>query len=207
MTFRDAQFTDEAYFLVKEYYSFHNHESEFEIFDEVLKLKCDFGMYEKNGLVHISRPVENLAEKFERHLGRCSWVMYEDRVVRDVAPSQFSFLYSVSPLLTFEDDFVKIEGYAPHPQTFHILCAKAKKKSLLNYKKFRRQIGKILERYDVVTASCAQNPDRHVGMEMDWRFEGCRSNSTRLLEFWRNVGFQSYPDDKWKLKISKAGHV
>jgi len=44
-----------------------------------------------------------------------------------------------------------------------------------------------------------------VGLENDWRFEKNSNGESRLLRYWRNLGFESCDKNKNVAKISGSG--
>jgi hypothetical protein len=60
------------------------------------------------------------------------------------------------------------------------------------------------KKYRTITAHVAENPCSLVGKENDWRFEKNEKNESRLLQFWRSLGFESFEKNKNVVKIDIA---
>jgi hypothetical protein len=60
------------------------------------------------------------------------------------------------------------------------------------------------QKYEVITAHSAEKPCVLVGKENDWRFEKNADNESRLLRFWRKLGFESFEKNKNVVKIERG---
>jgi hypothetical protein len=109
------------------------------------------------------------------------------------------------PPEVYADAFVEINGYSVTLDRFHILFARAKRPSLLNYKKFRVLILQILSRYKTITATSATRADHVIGMgdSSDWRFE-THKGSNRLRVYWSTIGFGPLRNHKHQVYISNS---
>ena len=72
------------------------------------------------------------------------------------------------------------------------------------FKRFAKLINEIRQKYEVITAHVAEKPCSLVGKENDWRFEKNADNESRLLHFWRKLGFESFEPNKNVVKIETA---
>jgi len=170
------------------------------MFNSIINQKFEFGLTFKNGNHFIKTPLDYLVQQFEEKLGRCSWAAYEGDEVLEVYPSDFFFECRRVKLVVIEDEFVRVEGI-PHGRRFHILLAKSKCTSLLNFKKFKRVINNLLREYEFITASSAKRSDKLIGgSDTDWRFDSC-GDSNRLNQYWRKIGFKSDKTDKYRMYL------
>lgn len=202
MNFRHV-FPDKAYDLVRDYYSYHESPHNFVTFNQILDEQYFPGLgWHKRNFSYIKSPTENLIEKLENRLNRCSWVMYDEKTVKSVLPGEFGFNYIEYPLEIISDDFTEIHGYPVNSHHFHILLAKSKKPSLCNFRRFKRAFEILLKRYAAISAYCAVGEDKIIGTGQNWRFEKC-GNSTRLLKYWHQCGFKSMDGDPFRIVMEK----
>jgi hypothetical protein len=201
-TFKEVLFSQEAVDVVQRFYRFHQNEIGFKIFSSLINQQYDFGLTLQNGHQFIKSPTDRLITDFEEMLGRSGWVLINENLVHEVV--QVYGLYSCNKyeLIIFEDDFIKIQGYSPCKGRLHILVARAKRPSLLNFKKFKTAIKILLENYSLITASSATSPDVLIGLDKDWRFNRI-AGSTRLRQYWGRVGFKPVGGHKNRIYISK----
>ena len=67
-----------------------------------------------------------------------------------------------------------------------------------------QEFGQSPPKTDVISAYVAEKPCKLVGNENDWRFEKNTANESRLLRFWRSIGFESFEPNKNVVKIEIA---
>ena len=201
-TFKDIFFTQDSLQAVERFYKFYGFEADLLMFKSIVNQKFDFGLTFENGNHFIKTPRDFLIQQLEEELGRCSWAIYDGDDVLEVFPNNFFFEFRRVKLVVIEDEFVRVEGI-PHGKRFHILLSKAKKPSLLNFKKFKRVINTLLKEYNLITASSAKRSDKFIGgSDSDWRFKSC-AETNRLNQYWQRIGFQSDKKDKYRMYFEK----
>jgi hypothetical protein len=57
--------------------------------------------------------------------------------------------------------------------------------------------------YQLITAHVAEIPCKITGLQNDWRFEKNSNGESRLLRYWRNLGFESCDVNKNVVRIAK----
>ena len=139
----------------------------------------------------------------EDDLGRASWSKIDGDKVYSVRPSFRRFEYRVQDLTIYENESCLINACEQQPWHLHVLLAKSKKSHLLTFKRFSRLTKEMLQKYEVITAHVAETPCKLVGNENDWRFEKNTANESRLLRFWRKLGFESFEPNKNVVKIER----
>ncbi len=200
---KDVLFMPDAIDTVIEFYDFHNNIFGRQMFINLIEEEYQLGLVFDNKNHFIQLPLDKLISDFQFFLDRIGWVVIKDTgEVLEVVPENGIYVKRKHSKIVFDDDYINITGYSPHPDQIHILVAKAKKKSLLNFKKFRKAIDELLKEYKLITASCAKSPDKLIGKENDWRFRK-ESNSNRLRVFWEKVGFKSIAKDNYKMYIAR----
>ncbi len=202
-TFKDIFFNEQSLRAIEQFYMFHGFDADLLMFNSIINQKFDFGLIFQNGNHFIKTPLEYLIQQFESNLGRSAWAVYDEDEAIEVWPGNFFYESRRVKLVVIENEFIKVEGI-PNGKRFHILCAKAKKPSLLNFKKFKRVLGGLLKQYELITASSAKCGDKLIGKANDWRFQSCRE-SNRLHQFWQKVGFKCDTKDKYKMFLKKEG--
>ncbi len=188
---------------VLEFYQIHDNQFGKQMFLRLIDQKYDFELVFKNGNHLIVSPLKKLMEDFEIVLGRIGWVVMKECKVFEVIPDGGFYVKKQFDLIVYEDDYIRLDGFSPKPNQIHILVARAKRPSLLNYKKFRSAIDILLKKYNLITASSASAPDKLIGQENNWRFIKGKTGATRLREYWKNVGFLSLKSDPHKMYICR----
>jgi hypothetical protein len=139
----------------------------------------------------------------EEELGRVTWSKIDGNKVFSVRPSFRRFEYRVQDLIIYENESCLINACEQQPWHLHVLLAKSKKSHLLTFKRFARLINEMRQKYDVISAHIAEKPCSLVGQDNDWRFEKNANNESRLLQFWRSLGFESFEKNKNVVKIEQ----
>jgi hypothetical protein len=205
LTYKDAIFDPEAVKAVELFYKIHNSPTQAQIFSALIEAPYDFGVEYNNQQCFLKTPLDRLISEFNLLLGRCSWAVIDGCDVLEVAPATGLYSFRRIPLEVYADAFVEINGYPVTPDRFHILVARTKRHSLLNYKKFRILVLQILKRYKTITATSATKADHVIGMgdSSDWRFE-THNDSNRLRVYWTKIGFRPVGNHKHQMYISNS---
>jgi hypothetical protein len=205
MTRRNLLFDETSINFIHEFYRYHDDNSGRSNFDRIIdqeyvpKLK-----QHKRGFSDMIPAYEAAMADIEDDLGRASWSKIDGDKVYSVRPSFRRFEYRIQDLIVYENESCLINACEQQPWHLHILLAKSKKSHLLTFKRFARLITEMRQKYEVITAHSAEKPCVLVGKENDWRFEKNADNESRLLRFWRKLGFESFEPNKNVVKIETA---
>ncbi len=202
LTYKDAIFDPEAVKAVELFYKIHNSPTQAQIFSALIEAPYDFGVEYNNQQCFLKNPLDRLVSEFNLLLGRCSWAVIDGDYVLEVTPTTGFYSFRRVTLEIYSDEFVEFKGYPITFTHFHILLAHSKKNSLLNYKRFKTIIDKMLKKYSLITATSATSPDVLIGLENDWRFDPI-AGSNRLREYWGYIGFRPMGGHRNKMYISK----
>jgi hypothetical protein len=204
MTRRDLLFDETSINFIHEFYQFHEDGFGRRNFDHIIdqdylpKLKQHM-----RGFSDVVPPYEAMIGDMEEQLGRVAWSRIDGNKVESVGPSFRKFIYRVQDLIIYENESCLIKAYEKDPKHLHVLLAKSKKSHLLTFKRFARLINEMRQKYQVITAHVAEKPCSLVGKENDWRFEKNTANESRLLRFWRSIGFESFEPNKNVVKLER----
>ena len=201
---QDLLFDEPSINFIHDFYRFHDDNIGRSNFDRIIdqeyvpKLK-----QHKRGFSDMISAYDAAIADIEEELGRSSWSKIDGNKVYSVRPSFRRFEYRVQDLIVYENESCLINACEQQPWHLHVLLAKSKKSHLLTFKRFARLINEILQKYEVITAHIAEKPCVLVGKENDWRFEKNADNESRLLRFWRSIGFESFQPNKCIVKIER----
>jgi hypothetical protein len=201
---RELLFDETSINFIRNFYRFHDDNLGRSNFDRIIdqeyvpKLK-----QHKRGFSDMISAYDAAIADIEEELGRSSWSKIDGNKVYSVRPSFRRFEYRVQDLIVYENESCLINACEQQPRHLHVLLAKSKKSHLLTFKRFSRLINEILQKYEVITAHIAEKPCVLVGKENDWRFEKNADNESRLLRFWRSIGFESFQPNKCIVKIER----
>jgi len=126
-----------------------------------------------------------------------------DKIVL-VHPDFRKFICSTKDVIVYEEKDVFIRGYESSNHHFHVLLAKANKSHLGTHKQFLKLIERLKSKYSTITAKVAVKGCQVVGLENDWRFEKNSNNESRLLRFWKKIGFENDAKDLNSIKIQAS---
>ena len=201
---RDLLFDDTTIAFIHEFYQFHEDGFGRRTFDRIIdqdyvpKLKQHM-----RGFSDFVPPYEAMISDMEEQLGRTAWSKFDSDKVYSVRPCFRKFEYRVQDLIIYENESCLINACEQQPWHLHVLLAKSKKQHLLTFKRFARLTNEMLQKYEVITAHVAEKPCKLVGNENDWRFEKNTANESRLLRFWRSIGFESFEPNKNVVKLER----
>ena len=201
---RDLLFDPTTINFIHEFYRYHDDDFGRRTFDRIIdqeyvpKLKQHM-----RGFSDVIPAYEAAIADIEEELGRVTWSKIDGNKVFSVRPSFRRFEYRVQDLIIYENESCLINACEQQPWHLHVLLAKSKKQHLLTFKRFTRLINEMRQKYDVITAHVAEKPCSLVGKEYDWRFEKDADNESRLLRFWRKLGFESFEQNKNVVKIEQ----
>ena len=201
---RDLLFDPTTINFIHEFYRYHDDDFGRRTFDRIIdqeyvpKLKQHM-----RGFSDVIPAYEAAIADIEEELGRVTWSKIEGKNVYSVRPSFRRFEYRVQDLIIYENESCLINACEQQPWHLHVLLAKSKRSHLLTFKRFARLINEMRQKYDVISAHVAEKPCSLVGKEYDWRFEKNANNESRLLQFWRKLGFESFEPNKNVVKIER----
>ena len=202
MTRRDLLFTDQTIEHIHNFYDFHGDQTSKDIFDSIIrepyspKLKTH-----PRGFVDVVPPYDSTIEDLESSLGRVIWGLDDDKTIKLVKPDFRRFVYCEKEIIVYENDCCRVKGYENSPEHLHILLAKSRKSTLVTFRKFKQLLDGMRHDYQLITAHIAENPCKVTGLQNDWRFvKNCKGES-RLLRYWRNLGFESCDKNKNLVKF------
>jgi hypothetical protein len=205
MTRRNLLFDETSINFIHEFYRYHDDNIGRSNFDRIIdqeyapKLK-----QHKRGFSDMIPAYEAAMADIEDDLGRASWSKIDGDKVYSVRPSFRRFEYRAQDLIVYENESCLINACEQQPWHLHVLLAKSKKSHLLTFKRFARLITEMRQKYEVITAHIAEKPCVLVGKENDWRFEKNAAHESRLLRFWRNLGFESFEKNKNVVKLTQV---
>ena len=204
MTRRELLFDETSINFIHDFYRYHDDNLGRSNFDRIIdqeyvpKLKQHM-----RGFSDVIPAYEAAIADIEENLGRASWSKIDGDKVYSVRPSFRRFEYRAQDLIVYENESCLINACEQQPWHLHVLLAKSKKSHLLTFKRFARLINEMRQKYEVITAHSAEKPCVLVGKENDWRFEKNADNESRLLRFWRKLGFESFEPNKNVVKIER----
>ena len=199
---QDLLFDETSINFIHDFYRFHDDNLGRSNFDRIIdqeyvpKLK-----QHKRGFSDMISAYDAAIADIEDELGRSSWSKIDGTKVYSVRPSFRRFEYRVQDLIVYENESCLINACEQQPWHLHVLLAKSKRSHLLTFKRFAKLITEMRQKYEVITAHVAEKPCSLVGKENDWRFEKNADNESRLLKFWRSLGFESFEKNKNVVKI------
>ena len=201
---RELLFDETSINFIRDFYRFHDDNIGRSNFDRIIdqeyapKLKQHI-----RGFSDMIPAYEAAMADIEEDLGRASWSKIDGDKVYSVRPSFRRFEYRVQDLIVYENESCLINACEQQSFHLHVLLAKSKKSHLLTFKRFAKLITAMRQKYEVITAHVAEKPCSLVGKEYDWRFEKNADNESRLLQFWRKLGFESFEPNKNVVKIER----
>jgi hypothetical protein len=204
MTRRDFLFTPETISHIHKFYDYHQDYISKSIFDDIInepyhpKLKSH-----PRGFSEVIPQYEATLQDLEGNLGRVIWGLDDEKTIKLVKPDFRRFIYCEKDIIIYENDAAFVKGYENSPDHLHILLAKSKVSSLTTFKRFKQLLGEMRRKYDLITAHVAENPCRITGLQNDWRFEKNANRETRLLRYWRKMGFESCDKNRNVVKIKR----
>lgn len=202
MTRRELLFSDETIHQVHRYYDFHQDPFSRRRFDDIISEQYAPKMQlHPRGFTDVVPPYEAALTDFENYLGRTTWGVLDGDKITVVHPDFRKFVCSTKDVILYEEKDVFVRGYESDNSHFHVLLAKAEKSHLGTHKQLRKLIGRLKSKYSLITAKVASKPCLVVGHQDDWRFEKNGDNESRLLHFWRKMGFESSAKDKSLIRI------
>jgi hypothetical protein len=206
MTRRELLFSDETIHQVHRYYEFQQDNFGRKRFDDLISEEYAPKIHlHPRGFTDVVHPYEAFLNDLENYLGRNAWGIFDGDKIVLVHPDFRKFVCSKKDVIVYEEKDVFIRGYESDNNHFHVLLAKAEKSHLGTHKQLRKLIGRLKSKYSVITAKVAEKPCHVVGREDDWRFEKNGDNESRLLRFWRKLGFESFEPNKNVVKIFGSG--
>ena len=204
MTRRELLFDETSINFIHDFYRYHEDDFGRSNFDRIIdqdyvpKLKQHM-----RGFSDVVQPYEAVISDMEEQLGRTAWSKIDGNKVYSVRPCFRRFEYRLQDLIIYENESCLINACEQQPWHLHILLAKSKKSHLLTFKRFARLITEMRQKYEVITAHVSEKPCVLVGKNNDWRFEKNADNESRLLRFWRKLGFESFEPNKNVVKIER----
>jgi len=203
MTRRELLFSDETIHQVHKYYEFQQDNSGRKRFDDLISEEYAPKIHlHPRGFTDVVHPYEAFLNDLENYLGRDAWGVFDGDKIILVHPDFRKFVCSTKDVIVYEEKDVFIRGYESSNHHFHVLLAKANKSHLGTHKQFLKLIERLKIKYAIITAKVAEKPCQVVGRENDWRFEKNSNGESRLLCFWRTLGFQSVETDKHYVTIN-----
>ena len=197
MTRRELLFSEETIHQVHSFYDFHEDRWGKECFDSIIQEPYIPKLIpHPRGGSEMLHPYEATLRDFEKHLGRTIWGLDDGKTIRLVQSDFRQFINCEKDIIIYENDTAYVRGYENRPDHLHILLAKSKKSTLGTFRKFKRLLGEMRRKYDLITAHVAENPCRITGLKNDWRFTKDLNRESRLFRYWCKLGFKSYRDEK-----------
>jgi len=204
MTRRELLFSDETIHQVHKYYEFQQDNFGRKRFDDLISEEYTPKIHlHPRGFTDVVHPYEAFLTDLENYLGRNAWGVFDGDKIILVHPDFRKFICSTKDVVIYQEKDVFVRGYESDNSHFHVLLAKAEKSHLGTHKQLRKLIGRLKSKYLLITAKVAEKPCLVVGRQNDWRFEKNCDNESRLLRFWRKLGFQSSETDKNYVKIEQ----
>jgi hypothetical protein len=201
---RELLFDQPTIDFITEFYKFHEDDYGRRTFDRIIDQEYVPQLKQHiRGFSDIIPAYDATIIDLEEQLGRIAWSKIDGDKVHSVGPCFRKFIYRVQNLIVYENESCTIKAYEVSPTQLHILLAIAKKSHLLTFKRFQKLLNEMRKKYRTITAHVAENPCSLVGKENDWRFEKNEKNESRLLRFWRNIGFESFQPNKYVVKIER----
>ena len=205
MTRRNLLFDETSINFIHDFYRYHDDNIGRSNFDRIIdqeyapKLKQHM-----RGFSDMIPAYDAAIADIEEILGRSSWSKIDGDKVYSVRPSFRRFEYRIQDLIVYENESCLINACEQQPWHLHVLLAQSKRQNLLTFKRFARLITEMRQKYEVITAHIAEKPCVLVGKENDWRFEKNAAHESRLLRFWRNLGFESFEKNKNVVKLTQV---
>jgi hypothetical protein len=202
MTRRELLFSDETIHQVHRYYEFQQDNLSRNRFDDLINEEYTPRIeLHPRGFTDVVHPYEAVLIDLENYLGRTAWGVFDGDKIILVHPDFRKFICSKRDVIVFEEKDVFVRGYESDNNHFHVLLAKATRSHLGTHKQFLRLIERLKSKYSLITAKVAQKPCEVVGRDNDWRFKKDSDNESRLLRFWKKIGFETDTKDLNAIKI------
>ncbi len=208
MTRSEFLFSPDAIHHIHKFYDFHQDQISKSIFDSIInepyspKLKSH-----QRGFSELLPPFEATLQDLEKNLGRVIWGMDDDKTMKLVKPDFCRFIYCETEVIIYENDLCYVKGYENTPDHLHILLAKSKKSTLGTFRKFKQLLSEMRSNYKLITAHIASAPCKITGLQNDWRFEKNANRETRLLRYWKSLGFISCEQNVNAVKIGSTNLI
>jgi hypothetical protein len=192
MTRSEFFFSPETIHHIQKFYDFHQDQISKSIFDSIInepyspKLKSHH-----RGFSELLPPFEATLQDLEENLGRVIWGIDDEKTMKLVKPDFCRFIYCETEVIIYENELCYVKAYENSPKHLHILLAISRKSTLGTFRKFKQLLGEMRGDYKLITAHVAERPCKITGLQNDWRFEKNSSGESRLLRYWRNLGFES----------------
>ena len=205
MTRRDLLFTDQTIHHIHKFYDFHGDQASKAVFDSIIrepyspKLKTH-----PRGFSEVVPHYEAALQDLEENLGRVIWSIDDEKTIKLVKPDFRRFVYCEKEIIFYENDCCRVKAYENSPEHLHILLAKSQKSTLATFRRFKQLLAEMRRDYQLITAHIAERPCKITGLQNDWRFEKNSNGESRLLRYWRNLGFESCDKNKNVVKIANT---
>jgi hypothetical protein len=204
MTRRDLLFNDQTIEHIHNFYDFHGDHTAKSVFDSIVrepyspKLKTH-----QRGFSEVVPHYEAALQDLEENLGRVIWGLDDEKTIKLVKPDFRRFVYCEKEIIIYENDCCRVKAYENSPEHLHILLAHSRKSTLATFRKFKQLLGEMCGDYKLITAHIAERPCKITGLQNDWRFEKNANGESRLLRYWRSLGFESCDKNINVVKIAQ----
>jgi len=197
MTRRDLLFTDQTIEHIHNFYDFHQDSVTKTVFDSIIREPYSPKLTSHpRGFSLVVHPYEAAVQDIEETLGRVIWGLDDDKTIKLVKPDFRRFVYCEKEIIFYENDCCRVKAYENSPDHLHILLAKSRKSTLATFRKFKQLLDEMRGDYKLITAHVAEIPCKITGLQNDWRFEKNGNGESRLLRYWKSLGFESGDNNK-----------
>ncbi len=205
MTRKEVLFDAQTIERIKEFYFYHNDPGKFSHFERIIsepyypKIK-----HHPRGFSDLLPAYESTISDLEDGLGRSSWAVLRDNTISIIHSDFRKYVLTERLVITYDNDSCFVKGYKESDNHFHVLLAKSKKTTFATFKKFRKILREMQKDYDLITAHVAELPCVFTGLGDEWRFEKDQSGESRLLKYWKLLGFKCYNKNAVRIINTKA---
>ena len=202
MTRRDLLFNDQTIEHIHNFYDFHGDHTAKSVFDSIVrepyspKLKTH-----QRGFSEVVPHYEAALQDLEENLGRVIWSIDDEKTIKLVKPDFRRFVYCEKEIIIYENNCCRVKAYENSPDHLHILLAHSRKSTLATFRKFKQLLDEMRRDYQLITAHIAERPCKITGLQNDWRFEKTKTGESRLLRYWRSLGWESCKNNKYSVKL------
>jgi len=179
---------------IKKHLAFHEETEKLYSLESILNKQYDFSVANNfRGTSMLFSPYESFRDDMVYYLDRTDFLYVDEEAgIIDFAflSSDLDlFVYISKPLIHIKDKNISIHGYE-YDGGLHVLRIKAESFGICNFKRIKKLLDQLKEKYQILSATCAKSACNYIGKEQKWRFRKFNESDTRLKHYWKKMGWK-----------------
>ena len=184
---------DKVVETIKKHLEFHGETEKLYSLETILNKRYDFSVANNfRGNSMLFSPYESFRDDMVYYLNRTEFLYVDEEAgIIDFAflSSDLDlFVYISKPLIHIKDKNISIHGYE-YEEGLHVLRIKAESFGICNFKRIKKLLDKLKEKYPKLSATCAKSACNYIGKDQKWRFKTLSGTETRLKHYWKKLGW------------------